>query len=390
MFPPLTPSSSPDSVQNLSYWEHQSFFGPADVAIVGAGLVGLTAALYLKQRQPTWRVVVLERGTLPSGASTKNAGFACFGSISELIEQEKRGDLQDVVAARCAGLARLRELLTDDALDYQHVGGYELFRHEEAALAAECRRRIGYFNDLLAPVVGHARTFRDATAEAGPLGFRGVEKLLKNEHEGSLDAGRMMRALLARVWAADVPVLTGCAVETLEKSDEGTRLGLANGGTIEAGQVLLATNAFAAELLPGLAVKPGRGQVLVTEPLPNVALSGTFHYDHGYAYFRQLPDRRLLLGGGRNLDFSAEATTVPGLTEPVQTYLENLLHDVILPGQRPRIDYRWSGVMGFGPALAPIISWVRPGVLAAVRCNGMGVALGADMGWRAAGRLAGA
>ena len=374
----------------LSYWEHQSFFGPADVAIVGAGLVGLTAALYLKQRRPGWRVVVVERGPLPSGASTKNAGFACFGSVSELLEQEKRGDLQAVVAARWAGLARLRELLGDAALDYQPVGGYELFRHEEAALAAECREKVAYLNRLLALVVGHARTFRDASEEAGRFGFAGVGTLLKNEHEGSLDAGRMMRALLVRTWAADVPVLTGCAVEAIESSGAGQRLRLANGAAVEAAQVLLATNAFATELLPELAVTPGRGQVLVTEPLPAVALPGTFHYDHGYAYFRQLPDHRLLLGGGRNLDFAAEATTAPGLTPAVQTYLENLLHEVIVPGQRPRIDYRWSGVMGFGPALAPIIDWVRPGVLAAVRCNGMGVALGAGTGWQAARQLAGA
>ena len=374
----------------LSYWEYQSFFGPADVAIIGAGLVGLTAALYLKQRRPGWRVVVLERGPLPSGASTKNAGFACFGSISELIAQEERGDLLAVVAARCEGLARLRALLTDAALDYQPVGGYELFRHEEAALAAECRDKIDYFNQLLAPVVGQARTFRDASAEASRFGFAGVGTLLRNQHEGSLDAGRMMRALLARTWAADVPVLTNCAVEAVEASATGPRLRLANGTVIETSQVLLATNAFATELLPELAVTPGRGQVLVTEPLPDVSLPGTFHYDHGYAYFRQLPDHRILLGGGRNLNFAAETTTTPGLTEPVQQYLEQLLHDVILPGQRPRIDYRWSGVMGFGPALAPLIDWVRPNVLAAVRCNGMGVALGADMGWQAAARLAGA
>ena len=373
---------------NLSYWEHQSFFGPADVAIIGAGLVGLTAALYLKQRRPTWRVVVLERGALPSGASTKNAGFACFGSISELIEQEKRGDLQAVVAARCEGLARLRELVGDAALDYQPVGGYELFRDEEAALAAECRDKIDYFNQLLAPVVGHARTFRDASTEAKRFGFGGVSMLLKNEHEGSLDAGRMMRVLLARTWAADVPVLTNCAVEAVEASATGQRLRLANGATIEASQVLLATNAFATELLPELAVTPGRGQILVTEPLPDVSLPGTFHYDHGYAYFRQLPDHRILLGGGRNLDFAAEATVAPGLTPPVQTYLENLLHTVVLPSRQPRIDFRWSGVMGFGPALAPIIDWVRPGVLAAVRCNGMGVAMGAGTGWQAAGMLA--
>ena len=376
-------------MQNLSYWEHQAFFGPTDVAIVGAGLVGLTAALYLKQRRPRWRIVVLERGALPSGASTKNAGFACFGSISELMEQEKRGDLQAVVAARCTGLARLRELVGDAALDYRPVGGYELFRHEEALLAAECRDKISYFNHLLAPVVGHARTFRDASSEAGRFGFRGVGTLLKNEHEGSLDAGRMMRALLARTWAADVPVLAHCGVESLTNTAGSVQVRLTNGAVIEAGQVLVATNAFAPELLPALAVKPGRGQVLVTEPLPTVALPGTFHYDHGYAYFRQLPDHRLLLGGGRNLDFAAEETTAPGLTEPVQHYLENLLHDVILPGQRPRIDYRWSGVMGFGPALAPIIDWVQPGVRAAVRCNGMGVALGAGTGWQAAEKLAG-
>ena len=373
---------------NLSYWEHQSFFGPADVAIIGAGLVGLTAALYLKQRRPAWRVVVLERGALPSGASTKNAGFACFGSISELIEQEKQGALQAVVAARCEGLARLRELLGDAALDYQPVGGYELFRHEDAVLAAECRDRIDYFNALLAPVVGQVRTFRDASAEAGTFGFGGVGTLLKNEHEGSLDAGRMMRALLARAWAADVPVLTNCTVEALETTASSHLLRLANGAAVQAGQVLLATNAFATELLPELAVTPGRGQVLVTEPLPDLHLSGTFHYDHGYAYFRQLPNHRILLGGGRNLDFAAEATTTPGITPPVQHYLENLLREVIVPGRQPRVDFRWSGAMGFGPALAPIIDWVRPGVLAAVRCNGMGVALGAGTGWQAATKLA--
>ncbi|WP_345050968.1 FAD-binding oxidoreductase [Hymenobacter glaciei] len=372
----------------LSYWEHQSFFGPTEVAIIGAGLVGLTAALYLKQLRPTWRVVVLERGALPSGASTKNAGFACFGSISELIEQEKRGDLLAVVAARWAGLARLRELVGDATLDYQPVGGYELFRHEEATLAAECRDKIDYFNALLAPVISQVRTFRDVSSEAGRYGFGGVGTLLQNEHEGSLDTGRMMRALLARAWAADVPVLTNCAVESIETSANGHRLRLANGAVVEAGQVLLATNAFATELLPELAVTPGRGQVLVTEPLPEVHLTGTFHYDHGYAYFRQLPDHRILLGGGRNLDFGAEETTEAGLTAPVQAYLETLLREVVVPGHQPRIDYRWSGVMGFGPALAPIIDWVRPGVLAAVRCNGMGVALGAGTGWQAAMKLA--
>ncbi|MDO7875301.1 FAD-binding oxidoreductase [Hymenobacter sp. ASUV-10] len=373
----------------LSYWEQQSLFGQADVTIIGAGLVGLTAAIYLKERRPAWRIVVLERGALPSGASTKNAGFACFGSVSELIEQEKRGDLQTVVAARYEGLQRLRGLLGDAALAYQPEGGYEIFRAAEAGLAAECRAKIDYYNDLLAPIIEQPRIFQDATVEARQFGFRGVDTILKNNAEGSLDAGRMMRTLLARTWAADVPVLSSCGVTNLESVAGATLLHLDNGAFIKADQVLLATNAFAPELRPELAVTPGRGQVLVTEPLPELRLPGTFHYDLGYTYFRQLPDQRILLGGGRNLDFQAEATTTPGLTDRVQQHLENLLHEVIVPGQRPRIDYRWSGVMGFGPALEPVLDWAAPGVLAAVRCNGMGVALGAGLGWRAAQRLAG-
>ena len=373
----------------LSYWEHQSFFGPADVAIIGAGLVGLTAALYLKQRRPAWRVVVLERGPLPAGASTKNAGFACFGSLSELLEQGQRGDVQAVVAARWQGLARLRELLGDAALDYRPVGGFELFRAgADDALAAECLGRMGHFNELLGPVVGTATVFRAAPDVARRSGFGGIGTVIENTQEGSLDAGRLVRTLLARAWAADVPVLTACAVAALAPAPAGgARLRLANGASLDAAQVLLATNAFAQELYPALAVVPGRGQVLVTEPLPQVQLVGTFHYDRGYTYFRQLPDHRVLLGGGRHLNFAAETTTAPGLTGPVQAYLETLLHEVIAPGRRPRIDYRWSGAMGFGPALAPLLAWAAPGVLAAVRCNGMGLALGAGLGWEAAQRL---
>jgi len=72
----------------LSYWEHQTFLRGFDVVIIGAGLVGLTAALHTRRLRPKARVLVLERDVLPNGASTKNAGFACFGSISELLEQE--------------------------------------------------------------------------------------------------------------------------------------------------------------------------------------------------------------------------------------------------------------------------------------------------------------
>lgn len=374
------------SQPNLSWWERQTFFGPADVVIVGAGLVGLTAAIYTKQLRPDWRVTVLERGLLPAGASTKNAGFACFGSVSELREQEKRGDLLRVVEARWEGLRRLRELVGDLTMRYEPVGNYELFRDTpaEAALADACLDQLAYYNELLAPVLGTSRIYHDATYRLRDFGCRGVRTVIANVHEGALDTGRMMAALLRLAWEAGVVVLTGCPVTALETEPDGTTTVRTPTADLRAAQVLLATNAFASELVPELAIAPGRGQVLVTEPVPGWTLPGPCHYDYGYTYFRALPDGRLLLGGGRNLDFAAEATTTPGTTDQVQAYLETLLEEVILPDHRPAIAARWSGVMAFGPELEPIIGFARPGVLAAVRCNGMGVAMGAGTGWKAA------
>ncbi|MFD2785682.1 NAD(P)/FAD-dependent oxidoreductase [Hymenobacter rubripertinctus] len=372
-------------MHNLSYWEHHSFLDGADVVVVGGGLVGLTAAIYTRQLRPTARVLVLERDVLPNGASTKNAGFACFGSISELLAQEEQGGtaaLLGVVRSRWAGLARLRALLGDEAIGYRPEGGYELFRPEDEALAATCRARMDYYNNLLAPIIGRPDIFREATDRIPALGLAGVRTMLENTAEGSLDTGQMMQVLLRRAWVAGVTVLHGCPVQRLEPTAGMVRVQLA-GTVLEAGQVLLATNAFSRELVPELDVVPGRGQVLVTAPIPGLRLPGTFHYDKGYYYFRQVGER-VLLGGGRNLDFAAEETTEPGLTPQVQQQLEHLLHEVIMPGRRPRIDYRWSGVMAFGAALEPIIREVQPNLFVAVRCNGMGVALGAGSGWQAA------
>ena len=71
---------------NYSYWELKEWFSNIDFTIVGSGIVGLNCAISLKREHPKAKILVLEKGTLPQGASTKNAGFACFGSLSELID----------------------------------------------------------------------------------------------------------------------------------------------------------------------------------------------------------------------------------------------------------------------------------------------------------------
>ena len=145
-----------------------------------------------------------------------------------------------------------------------------------------------------------------------------------------------------------------------------------NGFSIPTQQLLITTNAFAKQLLPDALVEPGRAQVLITKPIPNLKVKGTFHYEKGYFYFRNVGNR-ILFGGGRNLDFKT-----------VQNHLEKLLSTMILPNQPLEIDQRWSGIMGLGPVKSSIIKRVEERICCAVRMGGMGVAIGTQVGEDAA------
>jgi len=113
----------------LSYLEKTEML-EVDLLVLGGGITGMFCALTYRKQYPNARIAILERGLFPSGASTKNAGFACFGSLTELIEDSETMGMEpmmDLVKLRIEGLALLRETLSDDAMEYQKYGGYELF-----------------------------------------------------------------------------------------------------------------------------------------------------------------------------------------------------------------------------------------------------------------------
>ncbi|HVV54771.1 MAG TPA: FAD-dependent oxidoreductase [Mucilaginibacter sp.] len=370
----------------FSYWERTAFIDDADVIVIGSGIVGLSAALHLKRKEPGLKVAVLERGFLPSGASTKNAGFACFGTVSEQISYLSRSSEEEVlrlVDYKWRGLQRLRENLGDDNIGFYQYGGYELFMNDEADRAEECLDRLTYFNNLLKQAIGGADIYAVADAKIADFGFHKVSRMICNRYEGQIHTGRMMRALLNRVYAENVLVLDNCSVDSIQQDDSGICLQTAH-GNFRTKKVILATNAFAAQLYPELDVVPGRGQVLVTKPIPGLKLKGTYHFNEGYYYFRNT-DGRVLFGGGRNIDFEKEKTWDFGQTDEVKNSLITYLDEVILPGQPYEIDYWWSGIMGFGEDISPIIKEVQPGIFCAVRCNGMGVAMGSLIGEEVAG-----
>ena len=151
-----------------------------------------------------------------------------------------------------------------------------------------------------------------------------------------------------------------------------------NDYTFKTKKLLFATNGFAQELTQG-EVKPARAQVVITDPIPDLDIKGTFHLDKGYYYFRNI-NNRILLGGGRNLDFEGETTTSLEQTQLIQNKLEEILTTVILPNTPYQIAQRCSGIMGVGSHKKPIVKQLSSNVYCGVRMGGMGVAIGSLIG----------
>ena len=371
-----------------SYWELQSFLQRYPVAVLGSGIVGLSAAIQIKTERPELPVLVLERGALPTGASTRNAGFACFGSLSELLDDRQHmgePELWALVERRYRGLQRLREKLGDARIRYEPLGGFELFRPDEETVYQDCRAALPEFNAQLRAITGLDATYQLADSHLPHLGFAGVSHLLKNTGEGQIHTGEMMRALLDLARTKGVEVLNGIQVDAVVPDEKGVWL-QCPAGDLFFEQVLVATNGMARRLLPELEVEPARNQVLITEPIPGLRVEGSFHYDKGYCYFRNI-DQRILLGGARNTALAEEQTDAFGVTPGIQQALLRLLHEVILPGQPVEIARWWSGIMGVGAIKSPIVRHLTPHLTVAVRMGGMGVAIGTLVGEEAAGLL---
>lgn len=364
-----------------SYWEYQEWFKAVDHVVVGSGIVGLQCALSLRKRDPQSKIVILERGYLPSGASSKNAGFACFGSPSEILDDLTTNTPEEVaqlVELRVKGLEILKQTCGEKSINFLQLGSHEVFTQTEDRLYESCVSRLDELNQLLYPIF-KTPVFERADQNISKFKFSGVRHLIKNKLEGQIDTGKMIQRLISLAREAKIEIINGANVSGIE--DHGSEVEVEINGiyTFRAKDVLIANNGFAAQLLPDLDVRPARAQVLVTSPIENLALSGTFHMLEGFYYFRNI-ESRVLFGGGRNLDFEGETTTKLEISELIQKDLEQKLRDIIIPHSTFKIEHRWAGVMGVGQTKKPIVKHISQNVICGVRMGGMGVAIGSIIG----------
>ncbi len=338
-------------------------------------MTGLSTAYFFKQKHLKANVLVLDRGFFPIGASTRNAGFACIGTIGEFIsdlEIDTEDQLKERILKRYEGLQLLREVIGDSNLDYKHTGGYEIFtNHKDFEVASS---RIEFFNSWMRDLIGEEALYEQKQYEGYPAIF--------NPSEGMLHPGKMIHHLIRL--NQELGVEFRWNTDVLEIDTEEGRVRIDEDVWLNSERLAVTSNAFTQKLLPGTSIKPGRGFVFVTSQIEGLAWKGTFHYDKGFIYFRNLGSDRILIGGGRNIDYQTEETEQFGINNTIRQYMIDFTNQVLKLPEGWQVEREWSGIMGFTETKSPVLELVSDNCVVAAGLSGMGVAMGMSLGKSAA------
>jgi glycine/D-amino acid oxidase-like deaminating enzyme len=323
-----------------------------DVEIIGAGITGCSCALALAEAGK--RVRVLDRRGVAEGASGRNGGFALRGAAA-------RYD----VARETYGADAARELWrrTEAELDrLEELGGDAFRRTGSLRLAADEEERDEIRAEFEAlDEDGFGCEWRDQLPDLLSPHFRGA---IFHVGDGALQPARFVRGLAAAAADAGVDFRGGRRVESLDE--------------LEAEHVVIATDGSGRGLISELddAVWPARGQVIATEPLPERLFDCPHYARHGFDYWQQLPDNRIVLGGFRDFSILTEMTDEEVTTEEIQGALDSFLVELL--GTKPRVEYRWAGIFGLTQDLLPLVGPVpgRDGTWVACGYSGHGNVLG--------------
>lgn len=364
----------------LSFWE-QRWLDKADIVVVGGGLVGLQTATELKNKFPHRKIWVLESSVLGDAASVRNAGFACFGSAGEIMDDAERMGLDNALSLygmRYQGLTKLIQKYGQTVIGYENSGGNEIFTNANdfevvANKIDDLNRGLLQFHDT------PAFKLKDLTK----LGMKIHSHAIYSPLEGAIQSHLLYETVRKHAVSSGVELFSGIQVEQLEHlPSKKWKLTCTSGGhntnhfEIEAQKLVICTNGYTRLLLENEEVLPARGQVLVTKPIPELTFRGIFHADKGYIYFRSLGSR-ILIGGARNLAFKEEETTESSSNDKLVASLTQWITETIAPYAKVEIDHQWAGIMGMSNSRLPIIEQRAENLYLGVRMGGMGVALSA-------------
>ena len=306
--------------------------GKPDVAVVGGGITGTTAALTLAEAG--MRVRLYEARVIADGASGRNGGFALRGGAAPYpVTAESIGRI------RAAELWRWTErelpaLAEAAGGAFRPTGSLRL-----AADEAERKELVAEFEALRAD--GFEVEWRDDLPS--PLTER-YPAAIFHPSDGLLQPARLVRRLAKRAAEAGVEIREHSRVRSPEET--------------QAEVVVVATDGYPSGLLGALEglIVPTRGQVIATEPVRERLFEIPHYGRHGFDYWHQAEDGRIVAGGFRDVslqdEFTADEVTTPAVQQALEAFVADLL------GQPLRIDHRWAGIFGMVLDFLPVVGRV--------------------------------
>ncbi len=376
--------------KEYSFWDKTTNFKPADITIIGGGIVGLTCSIFLKKHNKNLNITILEKELIGTCATTKNAGFLCLGSPTELLDDiSNYGEnlASANLSARWNGVQMLFKLLGKKVIDFKLNGGYDLINEE--VVDNNIQENIILLNGILERITKIPNFYSRVDLDTKNWGFKGFASAYSMEFEGQVNPANLLKALRLKAINLGVNIING--IEYVSHTTLNNEVVLNIGDkfpNIVSRKIVFSTNGFAGNIFKNNEIIPGRGQVLITKPISNIPFKGNFHFDSGYYYFRNVGNR-ILFGGGRNSDFENEKTTLLANNESIIQILKEKLENQILGHPNFEIDFTWAGIMGFTATKQPIVKQLSDYEYIAAGLNGMGMAMGTFIGHKASKMIIG-
>lgn len=350
-------------MSTTSYWlaepteslPRNELSGPPDVAVVGGGITGCSCALALAEAG--LRVRLFEAREIAGGASGRNGGFALRGGSAPypvLVDSIGRERTRELWLWTERAVAELAEVAGEA---FRPIGSLRLAADEEERDELEAE-----FEALTAD--GFAVEWLDELP--APLGD--YPAALFHPPDGVLQPATVVRRLAARAAEAGVEIHERSLVTSIAETGAET--------------VVVATDGYPSGLLGPLEglIVPTRGQVIATEPVAELHFEIPHYGRHGFDYWHQRADGRVVAGGFRDVSLQDEFTADERTTPVVQDALERFVNGLF--GRKLRVDYRWAGIFGMVFDFLPVVGEVpdREGVWTAGGYSGHGNVLGFGCG----------
>src|SRR5574338_21877 len=341
---------------SVSYWQDSVGLTAelgVDITIIGAGLAGLSPAYWLAKLDPKLEIAIIDKVKIGAGASGRNAGFITCGStehFSRMTSAYGENKAEEIWKFTEGNHKLVLEQFGKDKLpthcEYRNLGSWTLASTEhEVSVIGETVLRLQE---------------KGVNVEWFDRGY--VEKRLSCEgfqggafyrDDGEIHPLKYLWYLAARI-DCNAHVIENREVFGIDYQGEDIVV-KADRLRIKSGALVVCTNAWSGQLFSWFQDKiaPTRGQILVTEPV------GPF-LEPAYCsfvldYFRQLVDGRVLIGGFRNADVEREVGFSDEINPLINEKLEGFLNQHFPPLRGKKVDYRWSGVMGFAADGYPMV-----------------------------------